>query len=238
LKKHYHVETILVKDISVRSADPKIVPKEQTSYIASLSYNEANKASLMGMKIVQGSAVSMARQFTQPIQIVPINSPEESTLISSKNSSQEIVKCVTGKSGCAILSINNEKSSSLSNALRVWEGRDDFIELGVETLETGMRIRDFLFLNSDFLKKNEDRLKRFDTSLTIEYGVGVVTIIGDQMATASGIASLAISAIPNINIKRGIFAPHTSQIILVVDEKNVTKSVQDIHTKRDAMNLG
>ncbi len=56
------------------------------------------------------------------------------------------------------------------------------------------------------------------------------------MKDSPGVASIAIGAIPEINIKRGIFAPHTSQIILVVEEKNVDATVAAIHVKRDEMN--
>jgi len=66
--------------------------------------------------------------------------------------------------------------------------------------------------------------------------VGVVTIIGDGMRHSSGVASIAIGAIPQINIKRGIFAPHTSQIILLVDENKVGETVAAIHAKRPEMN--
>ena len=89
---------------------------------------------------------------------------------------------------------------------------------------------------NDFLRKNEERLLGFDENLSIEYGVGVVTLIGDGMKYSSGIASIAIGAIPEINIKRGVFAPHTSQIILVVDENNVAATVVAIHSMRSKMN--
>jgi hypothetical protein len=56
------------------------------------------------------------------------------------------------------------------------------------------------------------------------------------MKYSSGVASIAIGAIPQINIKRGIFAPHTSQIILLVDEKQVAETVKYIHAKRKEMN--
>ena len=70
----------------------------------------------------------------------------------------------------------------------------------------------------------------------IEYSVGVVTLIGDRMKYSSGVASMAIGAIPQINIKRGIFAPHTSQIILVVEENKVGETVAAISAKRHEMN--
>jgi aspartokinase len=56
------------------------------------------------------------------------------------------------------------------------------------------------------------------------------------MKSSPGVASIAVSAIKGINIKRGIFAPHTSQIIIVVEEKNVNVAMAAIHMKRDEMN--
>jgi aspartokinase len=190
----------------------------------------------MGMKIVQSPAIAMARRFSQALRIVPIDEPEMYSIIEAQTSSEEIVKCLTGKSGCAILSINDEKSHSLEDSLRVWERRNDFMDLGAETMETGERIRDFLFLDSEFLKKNEEKLKGFDEDMRIEYGLGVVTLIGDRMKDSPGVASLAISSISGINIKRGIFAPHTSQIILVIEEKKVNATVAAIHRHRQKLN--
>jgi aspartate kinase len=236
LKDRYDVETVLFKDIPVQSADPNLVNRQKTEHLESLTYNEAHKASMMGMKIVQGDAISVAKQFNQPIKVASIDEPEVYTMIEAESAAPQTVKCVTGKTGCAILTMRDQKSRSLEDALRLWENRNDFLELGTEILETGEKIRDFLFLDSDFLRKNEERVKGFDEDLEIEYDVGVVTIIGDRMKYSSGIASLALGAIPGINIKRGVFAPHTSQIILVVAEDKVGATVAAIHSKRPEMN--
>jgi aspartate kinase len=236
LKDVYTTKTLLYKDVPVQSADPKVVSGQKTDHVNALTYNEAHKASLMGMKIVQSPAIAMARRFGQPLMVVPIDEPKMYSVIEAETTGGEVVKCLTGKSGCAILSMNDEKSRSLEDSLRIWERRNDFMDLGAETMETGERIRDFLFLDSDFLKKNEEKLKGFDENLKIDYGLGVVTLIGDRMKDSPGVASLAISAISGINIKRGIFAPHTSQIILVVEEKNVNATVAAIHLKKQELN--
>ncbi len=236
LKSHYQTETLLFKDVPVQSADPKVVKGQKTKHVAALTYNEAHKASSMGMKILQSPAIAMARRFLQPLLVVPIDQPGMYSVIKSEIKGGEIVKCLTGKAGCAILSMSDEKSRSLEDSLRIWEKRNDFMDLGAETLETGERLRDFLFLDSEFLRKNEEKLKGFDENLRIEYGLGVVTLIGDRMKDSAGVASIAIGAISGINIKRGIFAPHTSQIIIVVEEKNVNATVAAIHLKKTEMN--
>jgi aspartate kinase len=236
LKSRCQTETLLFKDVPVQSADPKVVKGQKTEHVAALTYNEAHKASLMGMKILQSPAIAMARRFLQPLRVVPIDQPEKYSIIQSETKGGEIVKCLTGKAGAAILSMNDEKSHSLEDSLRIWEKRNDFMDLGAETLETGERIRDFLFLDSDFLRKNEEKLKGFDENLKVEYGLGVVTLIGDRMKHSAGVASIAIGAISGINIKRGIFAPHTSQIIIVVEEAKVNATVAAIHRKKAKMN--
>ena len=236
LKSRYHTETLLFKDVPVQSADPKVVKGQKTTHVKALTYNEAHKASLMGMKILQSPAIAVARHFLQPLRVVPIDQPEQYSVIQSEIKGGPVVKCLTGKAGCAILSMNDEKSRSLEDSLRIWEKRNDFMDLGAETLETGERVRDFLFLDSEFLSKNEEKLKGFDENLKIAYGLGVVTLIGDRMKDSAGVASTAIGAISGINIKRGIFAPHTSQIIIVVEEKNVNATVAAIHRKKTEMN--
>lgn len=236
LKNQYHTKTLLYKDVPIQSVDPKVAKGQKTDHVATLTYNEAHKASMMGMKIVQSPAIAMARRYAQPLHIVPIDDPAKYSTIEAQTIGEEIVKCLTGKDGCAILSMNDEKSRSLEDMLRIWERRNDFIDLGAETLETGESVRDFLFLDSDFLMKNEEKLRGFDEGLKIEYGLGVVTLVGDRMKSSPGVASIAVSAIKGINIKRGIFAPHTSQIIIVVEEKNVNLAMAAIHLKRDEMN--
>jgi aspartate kinase len=236
LNSRYQTETVLYKDVPIQSADPKVVKGQKTTHVRALTYNEAHKASLMGMKIVQTPAIALARRFNQPLLIVPIDNPEQYSVVQAEMSGAEVVKCLTGKAGCAILSMNDEKSRSLEDMLRIWERRNDFLDLGAEALETGDRIRDFLFLDSEFLRRNEEKLKGFDENLRVEYGLGVVTLIGDRMKNSPGVASIAIGAIAGINIKRAVFAPHTSQIIIVVEDKSVGATVAAIHFKMAEMN--
>jgi aspartate kinase len=236
LKDKYEVDTLLLKETPVQSADPAIVTNQKLHRIRYMTYNEAIKATVTGMKIVQSAAVRLAREFKLPLKVAPLENMELSTIIQANDPTSEIVKCITGTKGCAILTINNDRSKSLEDCLRLWESYEDFLDLGTEVLETGKVVRDFLLLDANFVKKHEERLRSFDEQLEIEYGVGVVTLIGDRMKDSPGTASIAISAIPNINIKRAVFAPHTSQIILVLDERDVETAVRSIHAKRSKMN--
>ena len=86
LKDLYNTETLLYKDVPVQSADPKVVRGQKTEHVLALTYNEAHKASMMGMKIVQSPAIAMARRFTQPLRIVPIDEPQMYSVIEAETS--------------------------------------------------------------------------------------------------------------------------------------------------------
>lgn len=236
LKDSYIVSILLFKEIPVLSADPNMIKNQKLDNIKSLTYNEAIKATTTGMNIIQSASVRLAQEFRLPIQIAPINNIKLSTIIKQEDSSQDIIKCVTGIKDSAILTVNNEKSKSLEDCLRLWENYEDIIDLGTEILETGKDVRDFLVLDSNFVRKNEEKLRNFDSEIKIEYHVGVVTLIGDRMKNSPGVGSVTIGSIPNINIKRAVFAPHTSQIILVLDENDVGEAVSCIHSKRISIN--
>ena len=229
LRDHYDVETMLLKETPVESADPLIVKDQARQRIPIMTYNEASKATMLGMKIVQNAAVRLASSCGLPIIVAPLHDLELKTVIQAQDPTSQIVKCVTGVRNCAIITMSNDKSRSLEDCLRLWEGYDGFLDLGAEVIDTGQVLRDFLILDGDFVRTHEEQLRAFDKDMRVEYDLGVVALIGDRMRSSAGVASMAIRALPNINIKRGIFAPHTSQIILVVSGEDVSETVRAIH---------
>lgn len=236
LKEQYDVDTILLKDTPVQSADPAVVRDQSLLNIPTMTYNEASKATIAGMTIIQNAAVRMAMLHRLRMTVAPLHTLKLGTVIQKEDPSPYIVKCVTGLRNCAIITMKNESSRSLEDCLRLWEDYDGFLDLGTEALETGQVIRDLLVLDADFVKRHEGQLKSFDNETRIEYGLGIVTLIGDKMRDSSGVASIAIGSIPDIEIKRGLFAPHTSQIILVVNEKDVPATIRKIHSQLDKIN--
>jgi aspartate kinase len=234
LRDHYEIETILFKETPVRSADPEIVRDQPLRRVSSMTYNEAQKATISGMTIVQNAAVRIAQLHKLPVTVAPLSDLRLGTLIQTEDPTPQAVKCVTGLTNCAIITMSNERSRSLQDCLVLWEDYDAFLDLGAEVMDTGQVLRDFLVLDANFVRKNEERLRSFDKEMKVEYGLGVVTLVGDKMRDTPGIASIAISSIPRINIKRGIFAPHTSQIILVVKEADIFDAIREIHRQLDS----
>ena len=236
LRDRYEVETILLKETPIQSADPKIIKGQELRSIPVMTYNEAQKAAVSGMAIVQNAAVRLARSYKLPITVAPLSDPELVTMIQAEDQNPMIVKCITGLRNCATITMNSERSRSLEDCLRLWEGYDGFLDLGAEIIDTGQVIRDFLVLDAEFVRKNEKQLRSFDREMRVEYGLGIVTLIGDKMSASPGIASAAIRSIPNINIRRAVFAPHTSQIILVLNQEDVSSTVRAIHSELGRIN--
>ena len=229
LRKHFEVETILLKETPVQSADPKIVRDQELGRVSTMTYNEAQKATVSGMTIIQNAAVRIARASKLPITVAPLSDLHLGTSIQEQDLNPQAVKCITGLTDCAIITMNNERSKSLEDCLVLWEDYDEFLDLGSEVMDTGLVLRDFLVYDAEFVRKNEERLRSFDKEMRVEYGLGIVTVVGDKMKKTPGVASIAISSIPRINIKRGVLAPHTSQIMLVVNATDVHETIRQIH---------
>ena len=235
LRDQFNVETILLKETPVQSADPKVVKdQEELVRVSTMSYNEAQKATVSGMTIVQNAAVRIARANKLPITVAPISDLQLGTHIQTEDPNPQAVKCVTGLTDCAVITMKNERSRSLEDCLVLWEDYDGFLDLGSEVMDTGQVLRDFLVYDAEFVRKNEERLRSFDREMRVEYGLGIVTLVGDKMKNTPGVASIAIDSIPRINIERGIFAPHTSQIILVVNGTDVSEAIREIHRQLHA----
>lgn len=236
LKEYYDLETVLLKDTPVQSADPAIVNDQTLQNIPVMTYNEASKATISGMTIIQNAAVRLAMSQRLQMKVAPLKDLSLGTTIQAEDPTSYTVKCITGLRDCAIVTMNNNRSRSFEDCLRLWEGYEGFLNLGAEVLETGQVIRDFLILNANFVRRHEEQLKSFDKEMNVEYGLGIVALIGDKMRNSPGVASISIGAIPDINIKRGVFAPHTSQIILVLNEQDVPETIRRIHAQLNKFN--
>jgi len=79
LRDHYDVETMLLKETPVESADPLIVKDQARQRIPIMTYNEASKATMLGMKIVQNAAVRLASSCGLPIIVALLHDLELKT---------------------------------------------------------------------------------------------------------------------------------------------------------------
>ena len=236
--KKYDTTIDLEKDSSVVSADPKIV-KNELEEVNELSYNEARLAGMFGMKIVDPIAIKeiLENGVEIPLVITNMKSPNLITKIQRKpeDKSGHPLKIVTGKKNCAILRIESDMIRDLLVSLDKDKRYSEFIVLSPFTKD-GIEFSRILFLDGDYVKRNEKYILSFDALATIAYERGVVTLIGDEMWRVQQIASKASSKIGDagLNILNMDAQEETSRIIIVIEDSkdNVAKAIESIHSER------
>ena len=233
--KKYETSVDFEKDSAVVSADPKIV-ESGLSEVIQLSYNEARLAGMFGMKILDPIAIKeiVENGVDMPITITNMANPEKTTTIKRVLDEQKghPIKIVTGKENCAIFRIETSCIQKLLISLEKDKRYSEFVILSPFTKD-GIEFSRILFLDGDYVKRNEKYLLGFDSLATITYNRGVITLIGDEMWRVQQVASRTSTKIgeSGLNILNMDAQEETSRIIIVVEdaENNIRKAINTIH---------
>src|SRR5207245_548009 len=152
----------------------------------------------------------------------------------------KIVKIVTSKKNCAIVRIESIAASHLIASLERDKQYHDFVKLSPYRHDD-VEICRLLFLDADYVRKQERHFKAYYSKVEIVYGRGVVTLIGDMMWQMPNIASTASSTVGEhgINILNLDEQKDKSRILIIVEDKgtNVGDAVKAIHSKRTRASL-
>jgi aspartate kinase len=254
LYDEFKVQIDFEKDNIVLSADPKIV-KEELESIRYLSYNEARLAGMFGMKILDPIAIKEIddNNFDIPIVITSILNPSENTIIEKSlinrqqafsdsvvndaddDEDSSLIKIVTGKRNCAIVRMESIAASYLIASLEKDKQYYNFLKLSPFKVDD-IEITRLLFLDADYVKRNERHFKAFYPKVEFAYGKGVVTLIGDMMWKMPKIVSTASRTLGDydINILNLDAQEETSRILIIVDDidNNVANAIRAIHLQR------
>jgi aspartate kinase len=236
--KKYHTRIDFEKDSAVLSADPRVV-KEELESITSLSYNEARIAGMFGMKILDPIAIKeiVENGVDMPIIITDMGKPEKITTIERKPSEKNghPLKIVTGKKNCSIVRIEKEASERLFYSLDKDKRYSEFVVLSPFTKDD-IEFTRILFLDGDYVKRNERYILGFDSLASITYNRGVITLIGDEMWRVQQVASKASSRIgeAGLNILNMDAQEETSRIIIVIEDSggSIEKAIKAVHAER------
>jgi aspartate kinase len=236
--KKYDTSIDFEKDNAVVSADPRIVTEELED-ITQLSYNEARIAGMFGMKILDPIAIKeiLENGIDMPIMITNMKDPKKTTTIKRKSSSRNghPLKIVTGKKNCAILKIESIAAQRLLESLERDKRYSEFVILSPFTRDD-IEFTRILFLDGDYIKRNERYILGFDSLATIQYNRGVITLIGDEMWRVNQIVSKASSKIGSagLNILNMDAQEETSRVIIVVDDSgnNIETAIRAVHSER------
>ena len=241
--KKYETSIDFEKDSAVVSADPKIV-RSGLSEVIQLSYNEARLAGMFGMKILDPIAIKeiVENGVDMPITVTNMKNPEKVTTIKRSLDEQKghPIKIVTGKENCAIFRIETICIQKLLTSLEKDKRYSEFIILSPFTKD-GIEFSRILFLDGDYVKRNEKYLLGFDSLATITYNRGVITLIGDEMWRVQQVASRTSTKIgeSGLNILNMDAQEETSRIIIVIEdaEDNISKAINAIHEEISKINF-
>ena len=241
--KKYETSIDFEKDSAVVSADPKIVESGLREVIQ-LSYNEARLAGMFGMKILDPIAIKeiVENGVDIPITVTNMKNPEKTTTIKRVLDEQKghPIKIVTGKENCAIFRIETSCIQKLLTSLEKDKRYSEFIILSPFTKD-GIEFSRILFLDGDYVKRNEKYLLGFDSLATITYNRGVITLIGDEMWRVQHVVSRTSTKIgeAGLNILNMDAQEETSRIIIVVEdsEGNIRKAINAIHQEISEINF-
>ncbi len=241
--KKYETSIDFEKDSAVVSADPKIVDANLREIIQ-LSYNEARLAGMFGMKILDPIAIKeiVENGVDMPITITNMKNPEKITTIkrSLKEQKGHPIKIVTGKENCAIFRIETSAIQKLLTSLEKDKHYSEFVILSPFTKD-GIEFSRMLFLDGDYVKRNEKYILGFDSLATITYNRGVITLIGDEMWRVQQVVSRTSAKIgeSGLNILNMDAQEETSRIIIVVEDThgNIDKAIKAIHQEISKINF-
>lgn len=241
--KKYETSIDFEKDSAVVSADPKIVESDLRE-IVQLSYNEARLAGMFGMKILDPIAIKeiVENGVDIPITITNMQNPEKITTIKRILEEQEghPIKIVTGKENCAIFRTETNSIQRLLTSLEKDKHYSEFVILSPFTKD-GIEFSRILFLDGEYVKRNEKYLLGFDALATITYNRGVITLIGDEMWRVQQVASRTSAKIgeSGLNILNMDAQEETSRIIIVVEDTqdNIRKAIKAIHQEISKINF-
>jgi len=241
--KKYQTRVDFEKDSAVVSADPKIVESELREIIQ-LSYNEARLAGMFGMKILDPIAIKeiVENGVDIPITITNMKNPEKTTTIKRELEKQKghPIKIVTGKENCAIFRIETNSIQKLLTSLEKDKRYSEFVILSPFTKD-GIEFSRILFLDGEYVKRNEKYLLGFDPLATITYNRGVITLIGDEMWRVQQVASRTSAKIgeAGLNILNMDAQEETSRIIIVIEDadNNIRKAIKAIHQEISDINF-
>jgi aspartate kinase len=239
LSDKYDVRLDFEKDGAVQSADPKVV-KNKLHYVTHLSYNEARLAGMFGMKILDPVAIKEIDDngLDIPITVTDMSYPSRFTIIKRtlpNDGDENLIKIVTGKKNCAIVRMDSISASHLLAMLEKVREYHEFVKLSPYRVDD-LEISRILFLDAEFIRRNERYFRAYSSKVEIIYQRGVVTMIGDNMWKSPRIASLASSTVGEhgINILNLDAQEETSRILIVVEDSgnSVNSAISAIHSQR------
>ena len=177
-----------------------------------------------------------------PIIVTNMKDPSKITIIKRipDRRNDHPIKIITGKENCAIFKIETNSAQKLLISLEKDKRYNEYLILSPFTKD-GVEFSRILFLDGDYVKRNEKYFLGFDPLASITYNRGVITLIGDEMWRVQQVASRTSAKIgeAGLNILNMDAQEETSRIIIVIEDSkdNIRKAINAVHQIKSEINF-
>lgn len=218
--------------------DPRIV--ENPRPINIITYRELRELSYMGASVLHEDSIFPVKLASIPINIRNTNRPEDAgTLIVTSTDgyrTDDIITGIAGKKGFSVIRIEkdmmNQESGFGMRVLKVFADLDipfEHIPSGIDTMcvvvnTSDVKGREYDIASSIQKSVNPDHIH-------IDNNMGLVAVVGRNMAGQPGTAARIFSALArkNINIRMIDQGSSELNIIIGVDESSFTRAIKAIY---------
>jgi len=211
----------------ILTCDPRLIPHAKV--LKKVSFNEASELAFFGAKVLHPSTIKPAVENNIPVKILNSFNPKfEGTLITNETDEAQKIKAIAFKKRVTVLSISSPKMlfgyGYMAKVFSVFERNKTSIDI-VATSEVSVSMS---LDSTDFLQDIISDLSEF-AEVKVEKDLAIISIVGMNFSSQSGIASTIFSALQDVNIRMISFGASDINFTLVVDAKELERSVKSLH---------
>lgn len=211
----------------ILTCDPRLIPHAKV--LKKVSFNEASELAFFGAKVLHPSTIKPAVENNIPVKILNSFNPKfEGTLITNETDEAQKIKAIAFKKRVTVLSISSPKMlfgyGYMAKVFSVFERNKTSIDI-VATSEVSVSMS---LDSTDFLQDIISDLSEF-AEVKVEKDLAIISIVGMNFSSQSGIASTIFSALKDVNIRMISFGASDINFTLVIDAKELERSVKSLH---------
>ncbi len=216
----------------IASSDPRIV--KNTEKISHLTFQEAAELAAAGAKILYSKTITPTRRANIPVYVGNTFKPgEEGTRIEKSSSRKPLITAVSLKTKQSLVTLTSERmAQEFGYMSRVFEIFSDH-KFSIDQISTSEIA--VAFTLDGYISSHEKMLEELEEmgEVSIENGMSVVSLIGNQINNTPGLASKIFSCLETENSKIAIRmicqGASKHNFCFVVESKHGEESVRKLH---------
>ncbi|NTW68702.1 MAG: lysine-sensitive aspartokinase 3 [Chlorobiaceae bacterium] len=217
----------------VMTCDPRLVPEARS--IRVMTFSEAAELAYLGAKVLHPDTIAPAVQKNIPVYVLNSWHPDaKGTLITndperlSGKSYGGLVKSIAVKKGQCIINMRSNRMFGRHGFMNELFGAFARYGVSVEMISTSEVSVSLTVDEKSFSEELIQDLKNFG-EVDIEHNVATVSVVGDNLRMARGVAGRIFSALKDVNLRMISQGASEINVGFVVQEAEVVTAVRNLH---------